>query len=179
MSDTGTLQFAPLPSAPDSTFFAELGRRKLHAYGLSDAPVDICGSFARAERTETQASPMCIGAEAFSDEALGMPPSVCVAPGELRNANTLEEFKEWDKSALLEAAAKRVWEDIQTGAALHEPERLVRFMVITFADLKCAFAQLCRDTVVCMMHVTDHCTSSALRAGPTATTTGSPSLHSR
>ena len=33
-----TLRFAPLNGALDVGFFSELGRRKLHVYGLSDAP---------------------------------------------------------------------------------------------------------------------------------------------
>ena len=47
-----TLQFAPFQSAPDAAFFAELGRRKLNSYGLSDDVIDIYGSFSRAERPE-------------------------------------------------------------------------------------------------------------------------------
>ena len=129
------LKFQPLTSAIDVTFLHELGRRKLHEFGLSDAPVEIRGSFARAERRDV-ASPLCLGAEAFDADASGVPPSLCVAPGTLRNANTLEDFKEWDKAKLLEEAARRVWEDIESGRALAEPERLLRFLLLTFADLK-------------------------------------------
>lgn len=129
------LQFSPFQSAPESTFFAELGRRKLHTYGLSDAAIDIIGSFARAERAETT-SPLCVGADAFGSDASGVPPSLCAIPGTLHNANTLEDFKEFDKTALLETAAQRIWDDISSGAALAEPERLLRFLVLTFADLK-------------------------------------------
>lgn len=137
MSDgDAVLQFSALQSAPDSTFFAELGRRKLHSYGLSDAAVDIHGGLARAERGEV-ASPLCLGAEAFATDAVAsVPPSLCAAPGTLHNANTLDDFKEWDKTALLEAAAQRIWDDIASGTALAEPERLLRFLVLTFADLK-------------------------------------------
>ena len=65
-------------------------------------------------------------------------------PGTLRNANTLEDFKEWDKAALLESAAKQIWDDITSGAALADPNRLLRFLVLTFADLKCVFARALR-----------------------------------
>jgi hypothetical protein len=46
------LKFHPLHSAAEIGFFSELGRRKLHKYGLSDDAVPIRGSFARAERRE-------------------------------------------------------------------------------------------------------------------------------
>ena len=128
-----TLKFAPLSGALDVAFFSELGRRKLHEFKLSDAPVAVAGSFARAERSV--ASPLCLGADAFEPSA-PVPPSLCVAPGTLRNANTLEDFKEWDKAKLLEEAARTIADDIASGAALREPQRLLRFLLLTFADLK-------------------------------------------
>ena len=57
-------------------------------------------------------------------------------PGTLLNANTLDDFKEWDKTALLQRVAGAIWEDIHSGAALAQPERLLRFLLLTFADLK-------------------------------------------
>ena len=65
-----------------------------------------------------------------------MPPSLCVVPGVLHNANTMEDFKDWDKAKMLEATARCVWDDIASGAALAEPDRLLRFLLLTFADLK-------------------------------------------
>ena len=46
------VKFAPLSGAIDVGFFTELGRRKLHVFGLDDAPIDIRGAFARAEKKE-------------------------------------------------------------------------------------------------------------------------------
>ena len=57
-------------------------------------------------------------------------------PGTLLNANTLEEFKELDKAHLLEQAANHIWDDVKSGLALRETERLLRFVLLTFADLK-------------------------------------------
>ena len=82
------------------------------------------------------ATPLCLGADAFAEDAAGVPSSQCVVPGTLMNANTMEDFKEWDKAALLERTAARVWEDIKSGAALERPELLMRFLLLTFADLK-------------------------------------------
>ena len=49
---TNALKFAPLAGSVDTSFFGELGRRKLHDFGLDDRPIDIRASFARAERRE-------------------------------------------------------------------------------------------------------------------------------
>ena len=129
-----TLRFAPLNGALDVGFFSELGRRKLHVYGLSDAPVPIAGCLARAERRDA-ACPLCLSADAF-ELPLSVPPSMSMARGTLRNANTLDDFKEWDKAQLLQESAREIWDDIRTGEALREPERLLRFLLLTFADLK-------------------------------------------
>ena len=82
------------------------------------------------------ASPLCLGADAFANNAATIPPSLCVAPGTLRNANTMEDFKEWDKAELLVAAGKQLADEIASGAALRQPEVLMRFILLTFADLK-------------------------------------------
>ena len=129
------LKFAPLSGSCDVSFFSELERRKLHEYRLSDAPVDVLGSYARAER-RTVESPLCLSADSFAADATSIPPSLCVVPGSLRNANTLEDFKEWDKAAMLQEGARRIADDIVSGAAVREPERLLRFLLLTFADLK-------------------------------------------
>ena len=131
-----TLQYQPFAGGLDVGFLAELGRRKLHEFGLRDDPVDIRGSFACAAQHNV-ASPLCVSADGFTPlDGPGVPPTHCAVPGTLRNANTLEDFKEWDKSALLHQTASRIWDDVQSGAALAEPERLLRFLLITFADLK-------------------------------------------
>jgi len=82
------------------------------------------------------ASPLCLGADAFSASAEGVPPSLCVVPGTLVNANTLEDFKDWDKAALLRKVAETILDDARSGRALAEPHRLGRFLLLTFADLK-------------------------------------------
>ena len=76
------------------------------------------------------------GSDAFAANASSVPPTLCVVPGTLRNANTLEDFKEWDKAKLLEQAGQQIASDIASGAVLEKPELLCRFLLLTFADLK-------------------------------------------
>jgi len=130
-----SLKFQPFTAALDVGFLTELGRRKLHEFGLSDAPVEIRGSYARAERHEIP-SPFCVGADAFLSGEAGVPPTMCVAPGTLLNVNTLEDFKELDKTRLLDGIAQRIWEDMKSGEALERGELMLRFVLLTFADLK-------------------------------------------
>ena len=45
-----------------------------------------------------------------------MPPTHCAVPGTLLNANTLDDFKERDKAALLQGVARAIWDDVASGA---------------------------------------------------------------
>ena len=79
-------------------------------------------------------APFSLSGDAFTRTTL--PVSMHSIPGTLLNANTLEEFKELDKAHLLEQAANHIWDDVKSGLALRETERLLRFVLLTFADLK-------------------------------------------
>lgn len=49
----------------------------------------------------------------------------------------LQAFRELDKPAALAAVAREIWADaIESDRAVAEPERLLRFLLVTFADLK-------------------------------------------
>ena len=58
------LQFQPLAGGLDVGFLAELGRRKLHEYGLKDDAVEIRGSFACAAQHNVPLlpAPLCVRA---------------------------------------------------------------------------------------------------------------------
>ena len=77
-----------------------------------------------------------MSADAFAAGEANVPPTMCAAPGTLLNANTLDDFKEWDKNALLERTAATIWDDMRSGACWEQPELLGRFLLISFADLK-------------------------------------------
>lgn len=73
---------------------------------------------------------------AFTDRIRSSTNDSCVARGFVRNTNTLEEFRLYDKNAFLHDAASRLWEDIYSGAALAEPTLLASFAMLCFSDLK-------------------------------------------
>ncbi|CAM9880356.1 unnamed protein product, partial [Pylaiella littoralis] len=83
-------------------------------------------SFESTENEETQRS---AGQGARFEE--------CRAMGYVKNVNTKEAFKELDKPAALAALAREMWADaVESDRAVAEPERLLRFLLLTFADLK-------------------------------------------
>ncbi|XP_004364215.1 E1-like protein-activating enzyme G [Capsaspora owczarzaki ATCC 30864] len=68
--------------------------------------------------------------------SLPIPTQSFPALGTLFNANTADAFKEFDKKAMLEDMAKKMWGCITSGAAIKHPALLNRFLLLCFADLK-------------------------------------------
>jgi hypothetical protein len=58
------------------------------------------------------------------------------AEGIIRNFNTIDEFRQVDRTALLERAGKTIWEAINDGTIYSCPSLLASFSAICFADLK-------------------------------------------
>jgi ubiquitin-like modifier-activating enzyme ATG7 len=135
------LKFDVFSSAAEVSFWKELARRKINIYKLSDEPRDICGYYSAPARANIPAR-FSISAESFNVEESPHKASQsqhfgdAPAPGLLHNVNTKEDFKNLDKNALLQTTALKIWEDINSGAAMRDPNLLGRFALLTFADLK-------------------------------------------
>ncbi|KAJ3163130.1 Autophagy protein 7 [Geranomyces michiganensis] len=152
---TNLLQFDPLASAVDPTFWHALSKKKIEEYRLSDANRDICAQYqlpvpqpsrhATSVATATStfdaavqsvaAARVSFSARSFDDVSSAAVRS-CTSPGILRNTNTIEEFKQLDKTIAFKEITERIWGDITSGAAVTNPSLLTRFLLITFADLK-------------------------------------------
>lgn len=139
-----TLQFAPFQSAVDEGFWRRLSSLKLNKLGLDESPIPITGYFAPCSHHQVS-SHLTLLAESLpteSSEQSSVPePSRgnrnrCSVPGILYNTNTYEGFQALDKQSLLEAEAEKIWEDIRSGKAEEDSRILLRFLVISFADLK-------------------------------------------
>ena len=133
------LKFEPWQSAVDPTFWAELARRKLDNFGLREDPVPIDGLFACSMHAEVS-SPVALDKRSFetwtsvANDALATGQQR--APGTLRNVNTFERFKEYDRGAMLDESADAVWRAVVSGDAARDPHLLNQFHMLTFADLK-------------------------------------------
>ena len=127
------LQFVPFQSSLDSGFWHELGKRKLEQYQLSEAPVNLTGSYSngRAIPTPFLSLDYC----AF-DEVVSLSNLDFSAPGVLYNTNTLVAFTSSDKKALLESSGLKIWSAINSGSAIGDPSLLSSFLLLTYADLK-------------------------------------------
>ncbi|KAJ3013358.1 Autophagy protein 7 [Thoreauomyces humboldtii] len=139
------LQFDVFQSAVNPTFWHALSKQKIEVYRLDDSPRDITGTYEvpvsrmRASSSITarvSGTRLDVSSESFTTASRPTTATTQMAPGTLRNMNTIEEFKNLDKAALFSSVAERIWEDITSGAAVEHPSLLSRFLLLTFADLK-------------------------------------------
>ncbi|KAK4487741.1 hypothetical protein RD792_005595 [Penstemon davidsonii] len=138
------LQFAPFQSAVDEGFWHRLSSLKLNKLGIDEAPIPITGFFAPCSHHQVS-NHLTLLAESLPPESSeqSSTPAIsrgnrnrCPVPGILYNTNTLEGFHALDKQSLLRAEAKKIWEDINSGKVEEDSSVLLRFLVISFADLK-------------------------------------------
>ena len=115
---------SPSPSRPPPPVAA----RKLDQYRLSDEARPITGSFTGG------GGKLVVERSSFAVDAAAA--ASCAAPGALQNMNTVADFKAMDKNAFMAAMAETLWADIKSGAAVADPTLLLKFGVISFADLK-------------------------------------------
>ncbi|GAV57384.1 ThiF domain-containing protein [Cephalotus follicularis] len=138
------IQFASFESAVDESFWHKLSSLKLNKLGIDDSPIPITGFYAPCSHTQVS-NPLTIVAESFpsgTNKELAVPTishgnrNRCLVPGIVYNTNTIEDFRKLEKQKLLKEEAKKIWEDIHTGKAVEDSALLLRFLLISFADLK-------------------------------------------
>ncbi|XP_035829161.1 ubiquitin-like modifier-activating enzyme ATG7 [Aplysia californica] len=128
------IQYAPFSSAVDPGFWQILTEKKLNEFGLDESHQTINGFYSNGN---AQGIPpqMTVDYAAFNREWKPPPRSFPVC-GTLCNTNTIEKFREMDKKQLLSGVGQELWEDITSGKVLEHPEKLCRFVLLTFSDLK-------------------------------------------
>ncbi|TFY73078.1 hypothetical protein EWM64_g10934, partial [Hericium alpestre] len=134
------VHFVPFSSLVQPTLWHELTRLKLEVLRLSDETVPLTATYSagrtiKDRNTGQEVALGCMitaGGDGF-DKDHALPPQAVAAYGVLKNYNTIDEFKNADKKALLNQVADEIWESITTK---RDTSALTRFLVITYADLK-------------------------------------------
>ncbi|GMH05504.1 hypothetical protein Nepgr_007344 [Nepenthes gracilis] len=138
------LQFAPFQSSVDEGFWHRLSSLKLNQLGIDESPISITGFYAPCTHPQvsnhltllSESLPPEEGEQSFVRDRSHSNRNRCAVPGILYNTNTIEGFHALDKQCLLREEAKKIWADIQSGAAEKDSALLSRFLLISFADLK-------------------------------------------
>ncbi|PSN61391.1 autophagy-related protein 7 [Corynespora cassiicola Philippines] len=140
-----TLRFAPWKSDVDMQFYAALAHIKINHDKLDDSARKVLGLYEvrladHAERSmRVQIYPNAL----TSDESVfptahspDTPPNFYRAEGIIKNCNTIEDYKNLDRTAVLETCARTIWEAIHDGSIYECPSLLASFTLVTFANLK-------------------------------------------
>eukprot|EP00743_Colponemidia_sp_Colp-15_P005268 GILK01005667.1.p1 GENE.GILK01005667.1~~GILK01005667.1.p1 ORF type:complete len:681 (+),score=116.50 GILK01005667.1:36-2045(+) len=127
------LQYQSLSGVADLSFWHELAEKKLNEFKLNNAPCEISGTYTVSTHVNVGAR-MNLRREAFSANQHSQADIAMV--GTLHNANTIEQFQGFNRQELLHHVSSQMWTDILSGAALHAPGLLNRFILLTFLDLK-------------------------------------------
>ncbi|KAJ3480138.1 hypothetical protein NLI96_g8565 [Meripilus lineatus] len=133
------IQFTPFSSLVEPNFWHALTNLKIDVLRLSDESVPITGYYSPGrsivDRETGNEIPLgCninIPGDALTND-IQVPAHSVPASGLFKNYNTIEEFKEADKTALFNGLSQEIWDSIAKGSTAS----LNRFLLITFADLK-------------------------------------------
>ncbi|KAM3514309.1 hypothetical protein MY11210_001984 [Beauveria gryllotalpidicola] len=128
------LQFAPFASEIELPFYSALFASKLDYDKLDDSARGVLGLYEpRVEQPEASSKMQILGNALTSTNA---PLGTARAEGIIRNVNTLEDFKNMDKTAMLKTAGRQIWDAINDGTIYSVPSLLSSFVILSYADLK-------------------------------------------
>ncbi|KAG9244752.1 autophagy-related protein-like protein 7 [Calycina marina] len=128
------LKFAPWGSEIELPFYTALAQLKIDHDKLDDSARGVTGLYEARVGAPADSCRMRILGNAFFGD--GVPSGNIRAEGKIRNVNTIEDFTNTDKSAMLKLAGKQIWDAINDGTIYSIPSLLSSFTILSFANLK-------------------------------------------
>ncbi|KAL2159715.1 hypothetical protein VTH06DRAFT_2284 [Thermothelomyces fergusii] len=128
------LKFVPFSSEIELPFYSALFSSKLDHDKLDDSARPVMGLYEPRAQADSQGARMQILGSALTNR--DVPAGMSRAKGYIKNVNTIEEFKNTDKTAMITDAGRQIWEAIQDGTIYSVPSLLASFAILSFADLK-------------------------------------------
>ncbi|GAB1313976.1 Autophagy protein 7 [Madurella fahalii] len=129
------LKFVPFSSEIELPFYSALFSSKLDHDKLDDSARPVLGLYEPLPQADPESSTkMQILGNALTSK--DVPAGMSRAKGYIKNVNTIEEFKNIDKNAMITDAGRQIWEAIQDGTIYSVPSLLSSFAILSFADLK-------------------------------------------
>ncbi|KAF2478259.1 autophagy-related protein 7 [Lindgomyces ingoldianus] len=129
------IKFATWASDVEVQFYAALAHIKINHDKLDDSARKVLGLYeVRPGDHESRSHRMQIHGNALTTD--DVPANYIRAEGIIKNCNTMEDYKNLDRTAVIERAARTIWEAIHDGSIYECPSLLSSFAVIFFANLK-------------------------------------------
>ncbi|KAF2731459.1 E1-like protein-activating enzyme Gsa7p/Apg7p [Polyplosphaeria fusca] len=130
-----SLKFTSWSSDLDVQFYAALAHIKINHDKLDDSARKLLGLYeVRPSDHPTRSSRMQIHGNALTTD--DTPANYFRAEGIVKNCNTIEDYRNLDRTAVIERAGKMIWEAIHDGSIFECPSLLSSFTAIFFANLK-------------------------------------------
>ncbi|EPS31273.1 hypothetical protein PDE_06228 [Penicillium oxalicum 114-2] len=121
------MQYAPYASDIELPFYTALASHKINHDKLDDSARSVLGLYEiRSTDADNASCRIQIHSNALINTEYGM----------IRNVNTIEDYRNMDKSQMLNQAGKTIWDAIQDGTIFSCPSLLSSFVILSFADLK-------------------------------------------
>ncbi|KAG6008707.1 Autophagy protein 7 [Claviceps maximensis] len=128
------LQFATFTSEIELPFYSALFASKLDYDKLDDSARNVLGLYEpRIEEPSASCKMQILGNALTSQTA---PLGIARGEGIIKNVNTLEDFKNMDKAAMIKTAGRQIWDAINDGTIYSVPSLLSSFVMLSYADLK-------------------------------------------
>ena len=129
------LKFATLSSDIELPFYTSLASHKINHDKLDDSARRLLGLYEiRSSDSPENSCRLQVHGNALTNDSV--PAGFCRAEGMIKNVNTIEEYRNLDKGAILSQAARTIWASINDGTIYSCPSLLAFFTAICFADLK-------------------------------------------
>lgn len=138
MEGRDVLKFMPFSSCINPNFWFELNRMKLDEYKLNDDFKRVTGYFNNCSTSELPPI-MNFDYSSFQDienDTVSRNSRTTTVNGTLKVFNTINEFNTYDKNEFLKELGQNIWNSILNGEALENNESLIKFGLITYANLK-------------------------------------------
>uniref|UniRef100_A0A914VB73 Ubiquitin-like modifier-activating enzyme ATG7 n=1 Tax=Plectus sambesii TaxID=2011161 RepID=A0A914VB73_9BILA len=128
------VKFVPFASFVDPAFWADLTDRKLRHWGLDDSAKLCVAGFVNHDPPGVPCR-LSLDYQAFNNDVQTTGGTRKVI-GHLLLTNTVEEFRNIDRKALMHKFGDEIWSEIVQRRWMREPSVLNRFLLTVFANLK-------------------------------------------
>ncbi|KAF2195627.1 autophagy-related protein 7 [Zopfia rhizophila CBS 207.26] len=130
-----TVKYATWSTDVEIQFYAALAHIKINHDKLDDSARKVLGLYdVRPGDHPSRSSRMQIHGNALTTD--DVPANYFRAEGIIKNCNTIEDYKNLDRAAVLERAGRTIWEAVHDGSIFECPSLLSSFTAICFANLK-------------------------------------------
>ncbi|OQE20354.1 hypothetical protein PENSTE_c013G05836 [Penicillium steckii] len=129
------MQYAPFASDIELPFYTALASHKINHDKLDDSARPVLGLY-EIRSTDSDNASCRIQIHGNSLACQDAPAGYYRAEGMIKNVNTIEEYRNMDKSQMILQSGRTIWDAINDGTIYSCPSLLSSFIILSYADLK-------------------------------------------